>query len=922
MQVLEVHLLELLKVDVASTVTKSFLRGCFHRCGLLSVLIVFLGGFVSVTVRADTVTNAADVVEGQLCPLLDSLTQAAVSAAQSDRATASTQLGLTLSLANGLMLTIQAPDTAAALGKKGAALRKGIARFQGQLAKVKSSVESSATSDTVALKAMLKAVSSGQQLKKFLLTIPSSNTVVVLSEARSSAVGLHYSGDTVCFHTSIVSGSGDPSCGTVNVLLQEVGGNPTTDVLVVGAASMSGPTDFCLTMGPDAGTLRVTVSTCSQSNSVLLYDYGVPKKIGPPLPSPQNLNAPTNTFNSIQLVWSNAAANAVGFKVERSVTSTGPWMAVGVTNLVTSYADTGLSASTTYYYRLRAYNTKGYSGYSNSTHRKTSVKTDTIPPSVPSAFGATVISANQVNLSWNASTDTGGSGMGGYVIYRNGAQIAASANTSYSVTNLLASTQYCFTVASYDKSSNVSGQSSQACVTTMAAPPAAPSSLQAVTVSDAQINLAWTDNSVNESGFTIESAPTASGSWAQIGSVGAGVTDYPVTGLTALTPYYFRVRAYNSVGTSAYSVIASSTTLYMPDVTAPTVPSVLTATAASSSQINLVWNAATDTGGSGMAGYKVYENGTQIATVTATSYLVTGLSATTQYCFTVAAYDNAGNTSVQSSQACASTPDTTPTAPSNPSASAVSSNQINVFWQDNSNNESGFMVEKASAATGPWTQIGTVGANATTYANTGLTASTTYYYRIRAYNAAGDSGYSTVASAATQSAPDTTPPSVPGGVSTTANSTSQITVKWSASTDTGGSGMAGYGVYRNGTLVTTTTATSYADTGLSSSAQYCYSIVAYDNAGNYSAASSQSCATTPAPPDTTAPTVPSGVTATASLATQVTVTWSASSDTGEVRDCRIQSVPQRHTGGNDCVDQLCGCRVGTEHTVLLHHRGF
>jgi len=72
------------------------------------------------------------------------------------------------------------------------------------------------------------------------------------------------------------------------------------------------------------------------------------KKIGLPLPSPQNLNAPTNTFNSIQLVWSNAAVNAVGFKIERSVTATGPWMAVGVTNSVTSYADTGLSASTTY----------------------------------------------------------------------------------------------------------------------------------------------------------------------------------------------------------------------------------------------------------------------------------------------------------------------------------------------------------------------------------------------------------------------------------------------------------------------------------------------------------------------------------------------------------------------------------------------
>src|SRR5258706_16316984 len=76
---------------------------------------------------------------------------------------------------------------------------------------------------------------------------------------------------------------------------------------------------------------------------------------------------------------------------------------------------------------------------------------------------------------------------------------------------------------------------------------------------------------------------------------------------------------------------------------------------------------------------------------------------------------------------------TTPTAPSNLTASAVSSNQITLNWQDNSSNESGFKIEQAPTASGAWKQIATVSANVTTYANNALVASTTYYYRLRAY---------------------------------------------------------------------------------------------------------------------------------------------------------------------------------------------
>lgn len=96
-----------------------------------------------------------------------------------------------------------------------------------------------------------------------------------------------------------------------------------------------------------------------------------------------------------------------------------------------------------------------------------------------------------------------------------------------------------------------------------------------------------------------------------------------------------------------------------------------------------------------------------------------------------------------------STPVSPPAAPSGLSATTLSSSQIDLSWADNSSNETGFEIERAASSTGPWTQIATVGANVTTYSNTGLAASTTYYYRVRATNTAGDSANSSVASATT-----------------------------------------------------------------------------------------------------------------------------------------------------------------------------
>jgi chitodextrinase len=89
------------------------------------------------------------------------------------------------------------------------------------------------------------------------------------------------------------------------------------------------------------------------------------------------------------------------------------------------------------------------------------------------------------------------------------------------------------------------------------------------------------------------------------------------------------------------------------DIQAPSVPSGLSATPASSSQINLSWTASTDN--AGVTGYKIFRNGAQIGTATTTSYSDTGLTSSTAYSYTVSAYDAAGNNSAQSTAVSATT---------------------------------------------------------------------------------------------------------------------------------------------------------------------------------------------------------------------------------------------------------------------------
>jgi len=145
--------------------------------------------------------------------------------------------------------------------------------------------------------------------------------------------------------------------------------------------------------------------------------------------------------------------------------------------------------------------------------------------------------------------------------------------------------------------------------------------------------------------------------------------------------------------------------------------------------------------------------------------------------------------------------------------------------------------------------------------------------------------------------PDTTPPSVPTGLRASAVSSSQINLSWTASSDN--VGVSGYRVYRGGTQIATTSATSFINTGLSPSTTYTYAVAAFDAAGNLSAQSSPASATTPAAPDTTPPTV--SITSPASGATvsgTATIVSASASDNVGVIGVQFQ-LDGANLGGQD-----------------------
>jgi chitodextrinase len=379
--------------------------------------------------------------------------------------------------------------------------------------------------------------------------------------------------------------------------------------------------------------------------------------------------------------------------------------------------------------------------------------------------------------------------------------------------------------------------------------PSQPGNLRATATTRTSVSLAWDASTDNRkvTGYVVFR------NGAQVASTSQRTAT--VSSLACGTTYEFAVEARDAANNASTRARLYVTTSACPDTQPPSVPQGMAFTGWTQTTVTVSWNASTDN--VGVAGYRLYRDGQQVATTQGTSYTFTGLTCGRAYEFSLSAYDAAGNASnrleaagTRSTSACDPAPDTQPpTAPTNLWRNGGSTTSVGISWTASSDNVgvTGYRVYRDGTLVASPT--------GTSQAVTGLACGTSYVFGVEARDAAGNTSPRSTLTAATDAcAPttDTQAPSTPTGMAFGTTTQTSVAVSWNASTDN--VGVAGYRLYRNGTVVGTTQNLNYTYTGLSCGTSYTLALEAYDAAGNASnraeatgTATTQACDPDPAP---------------------------------------------------------------------------
>ncbi len=524
--------------------------------------------------------------------------------------------------------------------------------------------------------------------------------------------------------------------------------------------------------------------------------FKVVDQSGGPKPDPaKSLAAAAISATSIKLNWNqnpNSGTNETGFEIYRALSKDGPFTLMHITAPdVTTWTDNTVEYNITYYYLVRAVNNNGAAANSNIASAKPQM--DDVPPTPPSNLRYRGATQNSVELSWTAATDNGA--IARYDIYANGVKMYSTTNTSITVFGLTPNTYYTFYVKAVDKGGNESNPSNQVMGYTHQ---------QGLNYAYYEGN--W-DNLPNFNSIT----PKKTG---VISNVSNG--------------YEFRnVEDYYAVKWEGYIYIPESGTWTF--YTSSDDGSKLYI------NTNYTFSATALVNNDGLHGTQERSGSISLTRgyhkIVITFFEKTGVDVMeVRWQNTAAGFTKeiipSGFFALSPVENLPALPNANP---SNLSVSVVSHNQLRLTWNDNANNETGYEIQRGTASGGPFVHVNSVGTNVNQYIDSGLNASTRYYYRVRAVNLGGASGFSNVANNITSAAPAA--PATPTNISATAlnGESIQISFKDNSSNETGFELWRSVGNTNNFILLSTLPAANgevlnYTDTGLFANVTYYYRV--------------------------------------------------------------------------------------------------
>ena len=492
---------------------------------------------------------------------------------------------------------------------------------------------------------------------------------------------------------------------------------------------------------------------------------GLSGTVTPPPAAPTSLTAadtPNVQGGSVDLAWTpSASVGMTEQRIYRATSSGGPYALVATTTTSTSaYTDSGLTDGTTYYYVVRAFDGTAESGDSNEDSATPADNIAPQPPTNLTALDRPTDQGSAVIIAWVLSTSTdvtqqrlfrATSPGGPYTEFAN-----FDENTTFHIdTGLSDGVTYYYVVRAFDGTAESGDSNEDSAAPLDNTAPQPPTGLTAVDRPNdggGTIELAWAPStSTDVTELRVYRSVTSTGPYSLVATTTSSTSAYTDSGLTHGTTYYYVVRAYDGTSEGADSNEDPATPVDDP-LLAPTGLTAADRPGDQGGEIDIAWTPSTSLDATEQRVYRsVTSTGpySLVATTTSstTAYTDSGLTDGTTYYYVVRAFDGSGESPDSNEDSATPVDNLVPPAPTGLTAADRPDDNggaIDIAWTPSASGDvTQQRIYRGTTSGSHPTLVTTINDDTTgSYTDTGLTDETTYFYVVRAFDGANESGAS------------------------------------------------------------------------------------------------------------------------------------------------------------------------------------